>query len=792
MTEAFHRFIALAKKTASQRGLTWEMETDERGSVLPRHVWDLSAIHGSVAANSQRLTQMGPDKGGLERLNRIREAQGVPPLAGLAPPAVWQDLIKATAIFHVVIKRKKAGNAAQMIQALRLLAAEAGDVPPWNIDRLNVQRGYNASLSEGSSGKVALNFQMTIRSILDHNSLCSIPDLARYCEALPSTELVAAHKKSDALRRRESGYASMETARARLEDRRSGEKLPERQAFWNLLAVVLTMEPRTFSDHIRFEALRTLIVTGFRVNEAVNLPYDWQRVVEFFDSDGVLAGLKGGVSRALRVRHFAEKQEQQAQGDGLALWEEFQDVPKMFEDLLLEGLGKVSQITSALRSRLEQQSRTGRIFPEYPPEHLMPAWETYVRLTGNATFSTCEIPPKLIADYTSRYDLAKLQEIRRFQLASSEPFRPVLVYFSRLQRDGFVPRDDEGHPVNGRKDWRHCYFRVAELEGLLASTQPTKSSDLSTFRLSDGQEFRPSEFMFLMPIRNVVEGRNGGILDVELYRAVGRLSSTDLVAMLDGSREDSLYHRYEAENAETLKITPHVFRHLQTTELERRKVSDILIAKRFNRTSVAQNEVYNHPSLSEDLESLAEGSELINQLSSSSREILRLIEKKAVVGPIQRQFESIRNTAGDEAAFRFLATEADGLHVTPFGLCTNSFTGEPCPRQLECFDDCNSLMRTDDPVEEDNLRKLKTRTELVIEAILKVPENRRGPGWKNQLNQALRKLEGTVAALATKPGAAVFPNGRDLSRPVGTEGGSVLDYLGDDGDDLNDEEPSHE
>jgi hypothetical protein len=367
-----------------------------------------------------------------------------------------------------------------------------------------------------------------------------------------------------------------------------------------------------------------------------------------------------------------------------------------------------------------------------------------------------------------------------------------LAYFSRLQLDGFVPRDHAGHPVNGRKDWRHCYFRVAELEGLLASTQPTKSSDLSTFRLSNGREFQPNEFMFLMPIRNVVEGRNGGFLDIELYRAVGRLGAADLAAMLDESRDDSLYHRYDAENAKTLKITPHAFRHLQTTELERRKVSDILIAKRFNRTSVTQNEIYNHPSLSEDLEALAEGSDLINQLSSSSREILRLIEKKAVVGPIQRQFESIRDTSGDEAAFRFLATEADGLHVTPYGLCTNSFTGEPCPRQLECFDDCNSLMRTDDPVEDENLRKLKARMELVIEAILKVPEDLRGPGWKNQLNQALRKLEGTVTALATKPGATVFPSGRDLSRPVGTEGGSVLDYPSEDGDDLDDEDTIHE
>lgn len=55
------------------------------------------------------------------------------------------------------------------------------------------------------------------------------------------------------------------------------------------------------------------------------------------------------------------------------------------------------------------------------------------------------------------------------------------------------------------------------------------------------------------------------------------------------------------------------------------------------------------------------------------------------------QDKEIQRLEGDEAAFVFLATEADGFHSTPYGHCLNSFTVEPCPKALECFAGCRHL-----------------------------------------------------------------------------------------------------
>jgi hypothetical protein len=52
-----------------------------------------------------------------------------------------------------------------------------------------------------------------------------------------------------------------------------------------------------------------------------------------------------------------------------------------------------------------------------------------------------------------------------------------------------------------------------------------------------------------------------------------------------------------------------------------------------------------------------------------------------------------------------LETHAGGVHVTLWGICTNDFSREPCPKHLQCFDNCG-IRRTDDAKEAENLEKL--------------------------------------------------------------------------------------
>ena len=53
-----------------------------------------------------------------------------------------------------------------------------------------------------------------------------------------------------------------------------------------LTRIVMTEQPRTFMDDLRFAAMRSLIVTGMRAGEVALLPVDWKRERTYLDSKG--------------------------------------------------------------------------------------------------------------------------------------------------------------------------------------------------------------------------------------------------------------------------------------------------------------------------------------------------------------------------------------------------------------------------------------------------------------------------------------------------------------------------
>ena len=137
-----------------------------------------------------------------------------------------------------------------------------------------------------------------------------------------------------------------------------------------------------------------------------------------------------------------------------------------------------------------------------------------------------------------------------------------------------------------------------------------------------------------------------------------------------------------------------------------------------------------------------------------------------VEGPIVDEFRHIQRHDGDEAAFSYLEAEADGLHITPYGFCLNSFTVDPCPKHLECFNGCRHLTRTEIDAERRALETLRERMQRTIDQILAMAEPHRSIGWQNQLNHARTRLENVERTLTTTPGERPFPSGADLSRPL--------------------------
>ncbi|ROL70727.1 hypothetical protein [Pseudomonas vranovensis] len=773
MNDFYLRFIESGKSLAELRGLLWHLPFDNAGKVPKAARWDLAALCGLVTPPHFWHSSLGYDSSALEALNALREKQNLSDLDFHPLPECWRDFYQATLLNELLVKRNKPGHALLNVgRPLRIIATCAGSEAPWDLTPATIQRAYNVALTIGNSGKIAANISMVVRTLIDGLHIADRSPLSKHCFAYP--DLSSSEDKVAQLKRGNNTYRQTNKLRNELSDRKGAAKLPSDKAFWELVRIVFTEQPNTFVDAIRFNQIKVAIACGFRVGENSLLPLDWARWHEYVAIDGSPAGAKGGISRSLSIRNFAEKQHDDLGKEGIVLVENTQHVPAIFEDLILEALGEVEILTKPLRERLRLQVATGRLLAELAPDSLVPAWDIYTRVTGSLLFISQPLPEILVKRYRESYDSAYLDEIRQWQierLSAHGLSSSCVKYFNKWS---IAPRRSDGSPFLGTVDWKLAYFRVNEVEILIRETMATKLPDTKPFNLRNSGHLYPTELMFLMPIRALIELRNGGLLDINRYFAVGRASSEDLQVHLGGGA-NNIFSRYgQTEEDRALRLNTHSLRHLQNAELFRLGVADTIITKRFNRHSVAQSYVYDHRSLAEDLAhiDLPPGAE---DMAPRAQETLRMITANKIRGPIVDEFLQIQKDLGDDQAFSYLSAEADGLHATPFGFCVNSFTVDPCPKHLECYD-CRHLTRSPIAEENQNLQRLKQRLIDVVTVIESIPPQTRNIGWQNQLKHAQSRLESLEKILVTAPGERPFPDGKDLYNSVeSTQGTTILD-----------------
>ena len=761
MNHFYAEFIGTARELAESRGLVWDLEFDESGKVSKETRWNLTALVGLMPPPTIWLGQVGVDAVSFPRLNEIRQRMGQALIPASPMSLEWQDLYKAIFIHQLLVRKNKPKSAITITGAIRQLAPVAGDTPPWSITPDQIQQAYNATLEGQPSGKAALDFRTMVKTIIDGLHLADTPSLDRFCVPYATKEASAAQERANAIKTRQNAHGGREGLRKRLAERKSASKLPDERAFWELVRIVFTETPRSFNDAIRFAAFKVHIIMGFRIGETALLPYDWKRWRDYVDTKGKPAGERGGISRSLMIRHFAEKQAETATSEGTSLYENTAHVPTIFQDILVETLDFVEKITAPLRKCLKRQTETGRIFPEYAEETLIPAWEVFVRLTGHARFSHAEIPLELIERYRRTYDPDLLRDVRELQSGHNQ--RGLAKFWSANPQ--LTVRNAGGVPYERSIPWNAAFIRAGDVEEHVRANSLTKLSDTTPAILTDGTLVYPHELMFLVPIRNLVEGRNNGILDTTLYSAVGRTDAYDLMIFLsEGGTNPSLFARYGLTDEDrALSLVSHSIRHLQNTELFRLGIADTLISKKFNRRSVAQSYEYDHRSLEEDIAFVDVPPEAEDRLGHNARQVFKLIAANKAHGPIVDEFRSIQREYGDEAAFDFLEAEADGLHVTPYGLCVNSFTSDPCPKHLECFNGCVHLARTKVASEQTHLETLRDRFAKIIVKLEQTPVARRNIGWANQLRHARVRYDNICKAIDTVPGEQVFPDGVDFS-----------------------------
>lgn len=744
----FDSFVSSMKELAAHSAIDWEIPLDEKGVALPGTAWDLRSIAKDGRPTSAVLRTLNLFPEGLDAV-AARNSE-LPRRADGPLPLEWQDFLKSLVLEYLLVRKKSIPFIQSLATAVRFLAAVA-DKEPWQVTAEDVQLTSElADARQPSKGT----------SIVLQGMMTTVVDRLHLADACPLMGLVKRSKnQSD---KRSKLYLAQDKLASDLAERKAEHKLPEQRAFWELVRIVFTEKPKTLNDALRFAMVKVLLFTGLRVDEVALLPLDWKRTRHYLDEKGRPAGESGGISEALMLRHFAEKQGTQA------LYETTQFVPEMFREELERTLQEVEALTAPLRATLRAQYETGRLFPMYRPDELVGAVEMYVRLTGNPMWAKEPSDAALacVERYRQTWDAAELTALRAALQGQNELSGAVSRYFSPENRAmGLTLRDQTGEPNPG---WgvKRKVLLISDVESFVHSAVPTKVPDLAPFTLDNGKKLAPWEMLFLLPKRAVGAGRGDTILDPTMTFSVGVADPVLLQATLGDENRgtQSLFHIYgQTDEDRKLKLKSHSLRHLQNTELFRLGLADTIITKRFNRRSVAQSYEYDHRSLAEEMDQLELPDAWTEYLGDSKAlTVAKLVLAGRAEGPIVREFRRIQAEEGDEAALTFLAAEADGFHATPYGYCLNSFTVDPCPKHLECFSGCRHLSATNLPENHRNIVQLHGRLKAALEAAQARPAGT--IGRDNQIAHATERLKGLEVLLSTKAGEQVFPDGPDLSK----------------------------
>lgn len=760
----FLAFIADSKGIAVRNRIDWNPELNSEGLAVGQHAWNLTLLSGAAPPPTCWFRDLGTDKRTLELLNSEKTIVSDVQDAKKPLPPDWQDLIKACVLDQIFVRHNSAEHAYYNIaRPLRVIGTCAQAPYPWLLTCDDVSLAVRIAKRMQPSGKLADMIAGVIADILDPSHLTNNAPLSRFvARTLPSGFRPSKFTKS------------LDEIRTNLEDRKAAEKLPDRRAFWELVRIIFTETPRSFLHYLLFAQVLTLMLTGHRGGESVLIPVDWKRFEDYFDAQHRPAGESGGVSQSLMLRYFAEKQ-QQKNSDAIAMVENVQHVPKMYEDILTSTLDEVIRVTAPLRWTLKKQVETGSLLPEFKPGELVPAVELYTCLTGNpfAVKFSDEVRKSYVTRYQRDHDPKIFEQLRSESDRGGGLDFSAYNYFNRLS--GLPFRKADGTVWDApTKRWTEVYFKVGEVEEFIRKMKLTKLSDTTPIKLTVG-ELAPWELMFLMPKRALSDSQEDGLCDITRYVAVGRLDRVMLTHAISTGGSQTLFSVYgQNDEDQGLRLTPHSLRHLLNTEYFRLGLSDTIITKQFGRHSLAESHVYDHRTLAEQLDQIELDPEVEFKLGEKAATVLRMMKAGKASGPIVEAYRRIQRTEGEDAAFDYLRAEADGFHATPYGHCINSFTGAACPKHLECFNGCRHLVADNVAENRSNLVQLKLQTEAAVADI--EAKDSKSIGRENQLKHALTRLDAIKKILTTPEGQQVFPDGPDLSKRKSK--GTVLD--GDD------------
>jgi hypothetical protein len=249
MNSHFSTFIELGKTLANNKKLLWDIPLDPDGLAEDGVGWNLTACVGDVPPPIHYLRSLGLDEKAHEYLNAERTESGLPKMDRRPLSAAWQDLIKAAVCVHLLFRRNTPSYVVQSLLRPLKVIATCVDKEPWELTLDDLRRAVIAGKSIQASGKLGDLVIGVVKIVFDAHRICDAGQL------FPLLGIARISVKSV----RSKHAMSSDELRAKLDERKRSERLPERRAFWELVRIVMTEKPRSFVDELRFAAISTMV-----------------------------------------------------------------------------------------------------------------------------------------------------------------------------------------------------------------------------------------------------------------------------------------------------------------------------------------------------------------------------------------------------------------------------------------------------------------------------------------------------------------------------------------------------
>lgn len=579
----FNKYISEYKSLAIKYNLDWDLIVNSDGSI--ENPWDLTALSNSMNRQCIRLNNFA-----IHRFYKTYcKSKNIDPKIYKLTNN-WQDLIKAFCIEKLIIDKIKASSIqTSILQPLQTLGSFLHYKDPDKITSSDVSL-ICKEIREITGNNILSNWILAIcKNLIDKYFLSVHSPITVLAKSLLST-----HQDK-----------RPEEILQNLKSRASSSKLPNKDAFWELIRIIFTIEPKSYIDQIKFAQIQLLVMTGLRIGEIVKLPKDC--IVGPFKvlKDDVFKSNKqfGAIKEFYKLKYFAEKQIS-GNRNQRTLEVAYYAIPPIFLEPIKDIISLIEQLSSPLRNTLIQIENN--YFPINKKNHkFISAIDVYLLITGNSNFIegfSDKIDEIKKLDISERYSsLERHIEFQKKQ-KSCQFTANFYEFFQKLKKI-VMPYN----PINkywiSKINWWDAQFKVSEI-AIYLELMPSKQPDLYNFITDTDETIKSSDFLFLYPKRAILETRNEGLIDISRVYSIGVPDRQFLETFLNHCENTTptIFEVYSDIEHKNKKVMPHSLQHLLNTELYRKGLSTLAITKQFNRKELAQTLVYDHRSLLEKFE----------------------------------------------------------------------------------------------------------------------------------------------------------------------------------------------